>query len=137
MAEKKNTAQAADEVVTDAAEKKEDAGGVTREEYERLLNRLAQLEKADAKTDTTSEESQKRREEREKENAKNRERVKTRLFRDGGKYNDAVFVCVNGKAIRVERGVDVEIPRSHAKVLENANKQVVAAAELERKEGGR
>ena len=36
--------------------------------------------------------------------------VKRRLFKDNDKYQADVFVCVNGKAYTIKRGVDVEIP---------------------------
>ena len=37
--------------------------------------------------------------------------------------DETVFACVNGKPIRLKRGVDVEIPKSFALVLERAQKQ--------------
>lgn len=55
--------------------------------------------------------------------------VKFRLFKDSGKYQDDVFVGVNGKAYIVKRGVDVELPRSVYNVLKDAEEQMIAANE--------
>ena len=49
--------------------------------------------------------------------------VKRRLFKDNDKYQADVFVCVNGKAYTIKRGVDVEIPE------EVAEDQLMVAAQ--------
>ena len=46
--------------------------------------------------------------------------VKRRLFKDNDKYQADVFVCVN---------VDVEIPEEVAEVLDNADDQLMVAAQ--------
>lgn len=69
----------------------------------------------------------------EKKNEKQQEgekRVRIRLFKDNGKYKDDVFVGVNGKGYRIQRGVDVEVPESVANVLEESARQDAATAAL-------
>lgn len=56
--------------------------------------------------------------------------VKIRLFKDGGKYKNPVFVGVNGKQYMVQRGVDVEVPESVAEVLQNSMDQDAQAIGL-------
>ena len=55
--------------------------------------------------------------------------VKRRLFKDNDKYQADVFACVNGKAYTIKRGVDVEIPEEVAEVLDNADDQLMVAAQ--------
>ncbi|RHS85529.1 hypothetical protein DW922_11570 [Clostridium sp. AM42-4] len=55
--------------------------------------------------------------------------VKRRLFKDNDKYQADVFVCVNGKAYTIKRGVDVEMPEEVAEVLDNADDQLMVAAQ--------
>lgn len=55
--------------------------------------------------------------------------VKRRLFKDNDKYQGDVFVCVNGKAYTIKRGADVEIPEEVAEVLDNADDQMMVAAQ--------
>jgi hypothetical protein len=69
---------------------------------------------------------------------KKNDKVKINLFYDGDKYKDDVFVCVNGKAIQIQRGKDVEIGKEYAEVLENSAKQDAKTAKLindERRKG--
>ena len=63
------------------------------------------------------------------EAAPKKKMVKRRLFKDNDKYQADVFVCVNGKAYTVKRGVDVEIPEEVAEVLDNADDQMMVAAQ--------
>ena len=56
--------------------------------------------------------------------------VKVKLFKDSGKYKSDVFCCLNGKAILVQRGVEVEVPAAYAKVLEESARQDGKTAEL-------
>ena len=58
------------------------------------------------------------------------ERVTIRLFKDGGKYKDDVFVAVNGETCVVKRGVPVQIKKKFADVLERSMKQDEATAAL-------
>lgn len=50
-------------------------------------------------------------------------KVKIKLFLDGDKYKDDVFVAVNGRTYLIKRGVEVEVPESVAKVLEDSGNQ--------------
>lgn len=57
-------------------------------------------------------------------------KVKVRLFKDGEKYKDDVFVAVNGKSCLIKRGQTVEIEEKFAEVLENSANQDAATADL-------
>lgn len=50
-------------------------------------------------------------------------KVKIKLFLDGDKYKDDVFVGINGRTYQIKRGVEVEVPESVAKVLEDSGNQ--------------
>ena len=56
------------------------------------------------------------------------EKVTINLFLDNDKYKDDVIVNVNGKAWQIQRGVDVEVHRYVAQVLDNSVKQDRATA---------
>lgn len=56
--------------------------------------------------------------------------VKVRLFKDGKDYKDDVIVHLNGKNFAIQRGIDVEIPRKFALLIEQSEKQDVLAAEF-------
>lgn len=58
------------------------------------------------------------------------ELVSVKLFKDSGKYKDDVFVAVNGKGWQIKRGVQVQVPRYVALVLEQSLAQDTATAEL-------
>lgn len=58
------------------------------------------------------------------------EYVPIRLFKDADRYVDDVFVCVNGEACQIQRGVDVTIRRKFALVLANSRTQDEAAARM-------
>ena len=45
-----------------------------------------------------------------KNTAKNEELVEITLFRDGEKYKDDVYVCVNGEGCLIRRGEPVRAP---------------------------
>ena len=45
------------------------------------------------------------------------------LFKDGDRYQDDVFVAVNGKSYLIQRGVEVKLPYFVAEVLENSQLQ--------------
>lgn len=50
------------------------------------------------------------------------ELVKIKLFKDSEKYKDDVFVAVNGRSFVIKRGVEVEVPRYIAEVLDHQQK---------------
>lgn len=56
--------------------------------------------------------------------------VPVRLFKDGDKYKDDVFVAVNGRTYQIQRGVTVKVPRYVADVLEQSMEQDNATANL-------
>lgn len=60
--------------------------------------------------------------------ANSAELVKFRAFKDGGKYKDDITVIVNGKPWRIQRGVDVEIPRYVYDIIMRSEEQDLKAA---------
>lgn len=58
------------------------------------------------------------------------ELVPIRLFKDGDKYKDDVFVAVNGERIQIRRGERVLVKRKFADVLEQSMQQDMATASL-------
>lgn len=58
--------------------------------------------------------------------ARSKELVKILLPYDGRRYKDPVFVAINGKSFRIERGVEVEVPRYVAETLRNSQEQDAA-----------
>lgn len=62
---------------------------------------------------------------------KKAEKVKIRLFKDSGRYRDDVTVIVNGKVFKIQRGVEVEVPKNVAKVIERSIAQKEYVAELD------
>ncbi len=55
--------------------------------------------------------------------ARMRERVSVRLYKDNYKCKDPVFVSVNGYSARIPRGVNVMIPRVAAEVIKESIEQ--------------
>ena len=49
------------------------------------------------------------------------EKVRIKLFK--GRYKSDLFVSVNGVNYQIRRGVEVEVPRSVAEVLEHSQRQ--------------
>lgn len=58
------------------------------------------------------------------------ERVKIRLFKDNDKYSDDVYVGVDGKGYKIQRGVTVEVPVIVAEILEQSAEQDNQTANL-------
>lgn len=56
------------------------------------------------------------------------ELVAVKLFYDGEKYKDDVFVAVNGRKYQIKRGEPVMVPRYIKEVLDNSQKQDAAAS---------
>lgn len=56
--------------------------------------------------------------------------VPIRLFKDGDKYKDDVFVAVNGRSWQIRRGETVMVPDYVAEVLEESMAQDTATANL-------
>ena len=56
------------------------------------------------------------------------ELVEIKLFKDNDKYQDDVYVAVNGVGMMVPRGKAVKIPRKYAIVLANSEAQDAYAA---------
>ena len=65
------------------------------------------------------------------------ERVSVTLFKDGKDYKDDVFVSVNGHAMKIQRGVAVEIPKEHAEVLQASMEQDTSTAMLVDSQNGK
>lgn len=62
--------------------------------------------------------------------APDKELVTIHLFKDNERYKDDVFVAVNGKRWQIKRGVDVQVPKYVADLLEQSRKQDVSTAYL-------
>lgn len=58
------------------------------------------------------------------------ELVKIKLFKDTGKYKDDVFVSCNGEAYAIKRGIEVEVPRKIALILEASYSQDIETSEM-------
>lgn len=58
-----------------------------------------------------------------------KEKLLIPLNPDGAK--GAVFICVNGKNIRVQRGVEVEVEPKYAHAWRNAQMQAAAAVRMQ------
>ena len=58
------------------------------------------------------------------------EPVKIKLFKDTGKYKDDVFVSCNGEAYAIKRGIEVEVPRKIAMILEQSYNQDIETSEM-------
>ena len=56
--------------------------------------------------------------------------VPIRLFKDGDKYKDDVFVAVNGRSWQIRRGETAMVPDYVAEVLEQSMAQDTATANL-------
>lgn len=61
------------------------------------------------------------------------EEVQIRVFRDGERYKDDVFVGVNGKGYLIKRGEDVMVPRFVAEIInQSLDEDANAASKSER-----
>lgn len=65
------------------------------------------------------------------------EPVKIRLFRDGDRYRDRVYVAVNGHNCLIERGKWITIKRKFALVLDQSEIQDMCAETLQEAEQDR
>ncbi len=72
-----------------------------------------------------------------KKGKKKDEMVRIKLFKDGDKYKDDVFVGVNGKAFKIQRGVEVEVPAYVADVLEQSMQQDFNTASMIERESAK
>lgn len=66
----------------------------------------------------------------EKKAAWDQQMVRVKLFKDNGRYKDDVTVVANGKAIRIQRGKEVEIPMYVWLILESSMEQDAKTANL-------
>ncbi len=86
-----------------------------REEAEKIV--------ADAKASVSGELTKEQKKANEERKAYWNELVKVKLFRDNNKYKDDVFVSVNGENCVIKRGIEVEIKRKFAGVLDKSDLQ--------------
>ena len=98
---------------------------VTKQVEAMLANAKAEAEKivADAKASVSGELTEEQKKANEERKAYWNEPVKVKLFRDNNKYKDDVFVSVNGENCVIKRGVEVEIKRKFADVLDKSDLQ--------------
>jgi len=69
-------------------------------------------------------------EKKENNDAYWREKVTIHLFKDSGKYKDAVTVGWNGRFYQIARGQDVQVPRAVAEILRQSQEQDQRTAEM-------
>lgn len=62
------------------------------------------------------------------------QKVRVSLFKDNERYKEDVTVVVNGKAFRIQRGVEVEIPMYVWNVLKKGMAQDVRTANMIQRE---
>lgn len=107
------------------------------EEYKKKLAELdAKMDEASAKAEYISSESPSNKVIKDITRDKDDDYVEIRLFKDGDKYKDDVFVGVNGKMCQVKRGVPVKIQRRYARVIaESENESAIVNAQLESRDG--
>ena len=86
-----------------------------KEEAEKLL--------ADAKASVNGGKTEEQKKAEEERKAYWNELVKVKLFKDNNKYKDDVYVSVNGENCVIKRGVEVEIKRKFAAVLDASDLQ--------------
>ena len=98
---------------------------VTKQVEAMLAQAKAEAEKivADAKASVSGELTEEQKKANEERKAYWDELVKVKLFRDNNKYKDDVFVSVNGENCVIKRGVEVEIKRKFAAVLDSSDLQ--------------
>lgn len=118
MAESNKTPEAAKDVAEQIKAMLEEA----KAEAKRIVDEA----KASVKGGRTPEEEEKRK----AAIARSEELVEVQLFKDGGKYQDDVFVGVNGETIAIKRGEKVKIKRKFAEVLENSMRQDIIVADI-------
>ena len=123
MAEKKDTAKDTTQA-TEETVKNETPVVMTVGDLQKMIAEA--IDKHDAEKETKKHPVET--EEDRKERARYEEKVVVNLFLDNDKYQDDVIVAVNGKAWQIRRGVDVEVPRYVAEVLNSSMKQDRATA---------
>lgn len=92
---------------------------------EMLANAKAEAEKivADAKASVNGGKTEEQKKAEEERKAYWNGLVKVKLFKDNNKYKDDVYVSVNGENCVIKRGVEVEIKRKFAAVLDASDLQ--------------
>ena len=106
---------------------------LTKSEFEKLFEKLKAEAKAELREEMSEGPVRSKQEEEmfkalEEEKKRLNEPVKIRLFKDGNKYKDDVFVSVNDRTWQIQRGVDVTVPRIVAEVLQQSQEQDFRAA---------
>ncbi len=101
--------------LADVTKQVEDMLAKAREEAKKIV--------ADAKASVSGELTEEQKKANEERKAYWNEPVKVKLFRDNNKYKDDVFVSVNGENCVIKRGVEVEIKRKFAQVLDKSDLQ--------------
>lgn len=102
-----------------------DIADVRKQVQEMLAQAKAEAAKivADAKASAGGELTEEQKKANEERQAYWNEPVKVKLFRDNNKYKDDVFVSVNGENCVIKRGIEVEIKRKFAAVLDSSDLQ--------------
>ena len=56
----------------------------------------------------------------EKEPVKEKDTVRIKLFKDNGEYKDDLTIGLNGKMYKIQRGVEVEVPKGVAEIIKSS-----------------
>lgn len=56
----------------------------------------------------------------EKEPVKEKDTVRIKLFKDNGEYKDDLTIGLNGKMYKIQRGVEVEVPKGVAEIIKRS-----------------
>lgn len=98
---------------------------VAKQVEEMLAKAKAEAEKivADAKASVSGELTEEQKKAVAERKAYWDELVEVKLFKDNNKYKDDVYVSVNGENCVIKRGVEVEIKRKFAAVLDASDLQ--------------
>lgn len=71
-----------------------------------------------------------------KKNKKNEGMVTIHLFKDKDKYKHDMKVVLNGRAYRIQRGVDVQVPKAVAEIIKQSLEQDGKTADLIARKSG-
>lgn len=122
---KEETKETAEEVLAEAKAAAEEIVANAKAEVAKMMENV----KANVSAEKVEDDSE--------EKARMEELVTIKLFKDGDKYKDDLFVAVNGENCLIKRGIPVQIKRKFALAIENSENQdakTIAFMEAQEKE---
>ena len=102
----------------------------TETESQEIALLREQLEKEKAAREKAEKELEKANKKEQKPVTNEEERVRLKLFKDNKDYKDDLVVGLNGKLYQIKRGVEVEVPKGVAEIIEHAAEQDKKTAEM-------